>query len=97
MTDDLDRTRRYQLTGEEQRGRRRRGLAVDVLGWPWHPRRLATARYRGQRHAGHGGGHGPTAGPPATAELCAAWARTHTTERTGPPRRSGHGSDEGRF
>jgi hypothetical protein len=31
--------------------RRRRGLAPDVLGWPWHPRRLATARHRGQRVA----------------------------------------------
>ena len=28
-------------------GRRSAGLAPDVLGWPWHPRRLATARHRG--------------------------------------------------
>jgi hypothetical protein len=27
-------------------GRRSPGLAPDVLGWPWHPRRLATARHR---------------------------------------------------
>ena len=27
------------------------GLAPGVLGWPWHPRRLATARYRGDRVA----------------------------------------------
>jgi hypothetical protein len=26
--------------------RRSAGLAPGVLGWPWHPRRLATARYR---------------------------------------------------
>jgi hypothetical protein len=30
-------------------GRRSAGLAPGVLGWPWHPRRLATARYRGDR------------------------------------------------
>ena len=30
-----------------QPGRRSPGLAPDVLGWPWHPRRLATARHRG--------------------------------------------------
>ena len=30
---------------------RSRGLAPGVLGWPWHPRRLATARYRGDRVA----------------------------------------------
>jgi hypothetical protein len=36
-----------QGTGEgSPRGRRGRGLAPDVLGWPWHPRRLATARHR---------------------------------------------------
>jgi hypothetical protein len=28
-------------------GRRNPGLAPDVLGWPWHPRRLATTRHRG--------------------------------------------------
>jgi hypothetical protein len=28
-------------------GRRSPGLAPDVLGWPWHPRRLATGRHRG--------------------------------------------------
>jgi hypothetical protein len=34
-------------TGEgSQPGRRSPGLAPDVLGWPWHPRRLATARHR---------------------------------------------------
>jgi hypothetical protein len=27
------------------------GLAPGVLGWPWHPRRLATARYRGDKVA----------------------------------------------
>ena len=27
--------------------RRSPGLAPDVLGWPWHPRRLATTRRRG--------------------------------------------------
>jgi len=27
------------------------GLAPGVLGWPWHPRRLATARYREDRVA----------------------------------------------
>ena len=27
-------------------GHRNPGLAPGVLGWPWHPRRLATARYR---------------------------------------------------
>jgi hypothetical protein len=32
-------------------GRRSPGLAPDVLGWPWHPRRLATARHRGDRVA----------------------------------------------
>jgi hypothetical protein len=36
-----------QGTGEgSPSGRRSRGLAPDVLGWPWHPRRLATARHR---------------------------------------------------
>jgi hypothetical protein len=34
-------------TREGSPGRRRPGLAPDVLGWPWHPRRLATARHRG--------------------------------------------------
>ena len=35
-------------TGEgSSPGRRSPGLAPDVLGWPWHPRRLATARHRG--------------------------------------------------
>jgi hypothetical protein len=35
-------------TGEgSQPGRRSPGLAPDVLGWPWHPRRLATTRHRG--------------------------------------------------
>ena len=29
------------------RGYRGRGLAPGALGWPWHPRRLATARHRG--------------------------------------------------
>jgi hypothetical protein len=34
-------------TGEgSQPGRHSPGLAPDVLGWPWHPRRLATARHR---------------------------------------------------
>jgi hypothetical protein len=28
-------------------GRRSPGLAPGTLGWPWHPRRLATARHRG--------------------------------------------------
>jgi len=32
-------------------GRRRPGLAPGALGWPWHPRRLATARHRGHRVA----------------------------------------------
>jgi hypothetical protein len=27
--------------------RRNPGLAPGVLGWPWHPRRLATAQHRG--------------------------------------------------
>jgi len=36
-----------QGTGEgSPPGRRSPGLAPDVLGWPWHPRRLATARHR---------------------------------------------------
>jgi len=30
-------------------GRRRPGLAPGASGWPWHPRRLATARHRGTR------------------------------------------------
>src|SRR6266487_6280607 len=30
-------------------GRRRPGLAPGALGWPWRPRRLATARHRGTR------------------------------------------------
>jgi hypothetical protein len=30
-------------------GRRRAGLAPGALGWPWHPRRLETARHRGTR------------------------------------------------
>jgi hypothetical protein len=30
-------------------GRRSPGLAPGALGWPWHPRRLATARHRGHR------------------------------------------------
>jgi hypothetical protein len=39
-------------TGECSRpGRRSPGLAPDVLGWPWHPRRLATARHRGHEVA----------------------------------------------
>jgi hypothetical protein len=28
-------------------GRRGSGLAPGALGWPWHPRQLATARHRG--------------------------------------------------
>jgi len=28
-------------------GRRSPGLAPGVLGWPWHPGRLATTQYRG--------------------------------------------------
>lgn len=28
-------------------GRPGRGLAPGARGWPWHPRRLATARHRG--------------------------------------------------
>ena len=32
-------------------GHRSAGLAPGVLGWPWHPRRLATARYRGDEVA----------------------------------------------
>jgi hypothetical protein len=32
-------------------GHRSPGLAPGVLGWPWHPRRLATARYRGDKAA----------------------------------------------
>ena len=32
-------------------GRHSPGLAPDVLGWPWHPRRLATARRRGHEVA----------------------------------------------
>ena len=36
-----------QGTGEGSPSNRRSpGLAPDVLGWPWHPRRLATARHR---------------------------------------------------
>ena len=31
-------------------GRQSPGLAPGALGWPWHPRRLATARHR--RHQG---------------------------------------------
>lgn len=31
-------------------GRRSPGLAPGALGWPWHPRQLATARHR--RHGG---------------------------------------------
>jgi hypothetical protein len=31
-------------------GRRGSGLAPGALGWPWHPRQLATARHRA-----HGG------------------------------------------
>lgn len=27
------------------------GLAPGALGWPWHPRRLATARHRGHQGA----------------------------------------------
>jgi len=30
-------------------GRRNSGLAPGALGWPWHPRRLATARHREHR------------------------------------------------
>ena len=30
-------------------GRRNAGLAPGALGWPWHPRRLATARHREHR------------------------------------------------
>ena len=30
-------------------GRRSAGLAPGALGWPWHPRRLATARHREHR------------------------------------------------
>jgi hypothetical protein len=30
------------------RDHRSPGLAPGALGWPWHPRRLATARHRGQ-------------------------------------------------
>jgi hypothetical protein len=33
------------MTGSAQ-GRRNPGLAPGALGWPWHPRRLATARHR---------------------------------------------------
>jgi hypothetical protein len=29
------------------RDHRSPGLAPGALGWPWHPRRLATARHRG--------------------------------------------------
>ena len=32
-------------------GHRSPGLAPGVLGWPWHPRRLATARRRGHEMA----------------------------------------------
>ena len=32
-------------------GRRSPGLAPGALGWPWHPRRLATARHRGHEMA----------------------------------------------
>jgi hypothetical protein len=32
-------------------GRRRAGLAPGALGWPWHPRRLATARHPGHQGA----------------------------------------------
>ena len=35
-------------TGSAQ-GRRSSGLAPGALGWPWHPRRLATARHRDHR------------------------------------------------
>ena len=70
MTDDLDHTRRYKLAGEIHRGRRKPGLALDVLGWPWHPRRLATARYRG-RHGSRGADGELTQGRPAAADLSA--------------------------
>jgi len=36
------------LTGSAP-GRRNPGLAPGALGWPWHPRRLATAQHRGHR------------------------------------------------
>lgn len=68
MTDDLDHTRRYKLAGAIHRGRRKPGLAVDVLGWPWHPRRLATARYRG-RHGGRAADGELAQGRPATTDL----------------------------
>ena len=32
-------------------GRRNPGLAPGALGWPWHPRRLATARHCGPPEA----------------------------------------------
>ncbi len=70
MTDDLDHTRRYKLAGAIHRGRRKPGLSSDVLGWPWHPRRLATARYRGQ-HGGRDADAELAQGRPAAADLSA--------------------------
>ncbi len=70
MTDDLDHTRRYKLAGEIHRGRRKPGLALDVLGWPWHPRRLATARYQ-ERHGSRGADGELAQGRPAAADLSA--------------------------
>jgi hypothetical protein len=55
-----DTTRPYQPAGEAQsRGRLTPGLAPGALGWPWHPRRLATARHRERRVglAGRPAGH----------------------------------------
>ena len=77
MTDDLDHTRRYKLAGAMHRGRRKPGLSSDVLGWPWHPRRLATARYRGQ-HGGRDADGELAQGRPAAADLsapAALWIR----------------------
>ncbi len=73
MTDDLNHTRRYKPAGVSHRGRQKPGLAVDVLGWPWHRRRLATARYRG-RHLDRGADGELAQGRPAGADLSALLA-----------------------
>jgi hypothetical protein len=43
-----ERTPDQGTTAGRPRDHRRPGLAPGALGWPWHPRRLATARHRGQ-------------------------------------------------
>lgn len=71
MNDNPDHTRRYELVREAQQGRRKPGLALDVLGWPWHPRRLATARYQAE-HGARGSDGNPSQGRPAPADLSPA-------------------------